>query len=241
MINIPIIIVIAIVTWCVASEGAGGAAITLLSILFAGLLAMSYFEPLAQLLQNNISSSYTWRYRWDFIALVGLFALFVFLIRFLSAKISPYYIHVHPYLYEAGRWGCGLLAGYITMAFLLTALHTAPLPREFIGFKPENDKMFLSFSAPDRQWLGFTQYISERVYPRWISVTDQSGQAQDSKHIFDGRTRRYEGVNLNKETENEIFSSFILRYATRRDQMTKGESLPGLQRSTPSSSGQPGF
>ncbi len=240
MISILLILVLVAVTWCVASEGAGGAAITLLAILFSGLLAMNYFEPLALLLQDNISSSFSWKSRWDFIALLGLFAFFIGVIRFLAAKISPEYIHVHAYTYEAARWGCGLLAGYITMAFLFASLHTAPLPREFIGFKPENNKMLFGIVGPDRQWLGFTQYVSERVYPRTVSKKNKQGQFKMTKQIFDGRTRWQEGVAINKQTEDEIFSSFILRYATRREKLETGgvnSSNSGLQKVAPTTGG----
>ena len=47
------------------------------------------------------------------------------------------------------RWTCGLATGYVTVAFLLTALHTAPLPREFLGFSGEK-KNFFGIGA-DRQ------------------------------------------------------------------------------------------
>src|SRR5690606_35794892 len=41
MIDIFLIAIVAVVTWCVASEGAWGAALTLFSVVFAGLLAMN--------------------------------------------------------------------------------------------------------------------------------------------------------------------------------------------------------
>lgn len=242
MISIFLVIILAAVTWCVASEGAGGAAITLLAILFSGLLAMNYFEPLALML-NNVSNSFAWRARWDFIALLGLFAFFIAVIRFLAAKISPQYIHVHAYAYEAGRWGCGLLAGYITIAFLLAALHTAALPREFIGFTPENKKILFGIVGPDRQWLGFTQFVSERVYPRYETGM-MNGKPKSYKRIFDGRTRWQEGVAINPQTEDEIFSSFIIRYAARREKLSTGGrgSSSGLKKSAPTTgSGSPTF
>ena len=47
MIDILMLLILAVVTWCVASEGAWGAGLTFLSVLFAGLFAMNWFEPLA--------------------------------------------------------------------------------------------------------------------------------------------------------------------------------------------------
>ena len=203
MIDIALLVVIGIVAWCVASEGAWGAALLFLNVLFSGLLAMNFFEPLANYLQSSVAPG--WANRWDIICLVGLFAGFVFAFRFLAEYLQPTFIAVHPLVYDGGRWLFGGLAGYVVMAFLLTALHTAPLPREFLGFSPERDNLF-GITAPDRQWLGFTQYVTEHSLAR-------SG----SPRIFDGprfRVGSFEGV----------WPSFPIRYASRRIAVQTGQS-----------------
>lgn len=200
MIDILLLAILGIVTWCVASEGAWGAAFIFVSVLLAGLLAMNYFEPLATFLTNNISNSGAWPLRWDCIALIGLFIAFVFLFREITVRIAPTYMQVHPLVHEIGRWGFAAMTGYITMAFLLTALHTAPLPREFAGFTPERENFF-SVVAPDRQWLGFTQYVSEK-----------SMRNGSVGHLFDGP--EYEIP----QQQNRVWPSFPIRYATRRSQ-----------------------
>jgi len=243
MIDFLLIVILGVVTWCVASEGAGGAAIILISVLFSGLLAMNYFEPLAGFLERNVSSG-VMSYRWDFIALLGLFAGFIALFRFVTTQISPKYIHVHPYLYEAGRWGCGLATGYITMAILLTALHTAPLPREFIGFKPERKNLF-GIIAPDRQWLGFTQYVTEKIFSKSKNLVDPTtNESITLVHMFDGRTRWHDDL---PGEPTEVFSSFIIRYASRREAFIRsaaGGGTPagikpsgGLRRNAPAGGG----
>ena len=190
MIDIILVVVILVVTWCVASEGAWGAALMCLCVIFSGLLAMNFFEPLANLLQSTIWSSGTWSHRCDVISLVGLFAAFIFLLRILTERISPKRIQMHEGLQQVCRWALALLTGYVTMAFLLTALHTASLPREFIGFRPER-KNFFDMVAPDRQWLGFTQYVSENVF-------QQGGVSR----IFDGTVAKIPGQ------DNDIWPSF---------------------------------
>ena len=161
MIAFILIGIVALVAWCVAGEGPWGAGLTFLCVLFAGLLAMNFFEPLAEMLAS-ITSSGMWLYRWDYIALVGLFAAFTFGLREISNRFVPTYFQTEDVTYEVGRWGFGLLTGYVTMAFLLTALHTAPLPRtvtagsidEFLDFQAEKGNLF-GFH-PDQHWLGFT-------------------------------------------------------------------------------------
>ena len=203
----------------------------LVIVLLSGLLAMNFFEPLAMFLEENIASSGSWRYRWDFIALVGLFGGFVFAFRSAAEYLSPTFMQVHPLVHEIARWSCGLLTGYVTMAILLTALHTAPLPREFLGFTPER-KNFFGMTAPDRQWLGFTQYVSERVF--------KSGRIFDGPRITVG------------DYEKKIWPSFPIRYASRRELLAAGESRrsgsgkskilkPQVQPSSGGGGSQPGF
>jgi len=197
MIDFAILVIIAFVTWNVAAEGAWGAAAVFLSVVFAGLIAMNFFEPFANLLEYYLPD---WSYRFDFISLLVLFAGSVFLLRLMSEKIAPGFIAVHSRLYDVCRFGFALMTGYVTAAFLLAALHTAPLPREFMGFTPER-KNFFGATAPDREWLGFVQYVSEK-----------SMRSSDDGRIFDGtQLPPMEGH------VNQIWPTYIMRYASRRD------------------------
>ncbi len=190
--GIILVLIVAIVTWCVASEGAFGAGLTLLCVVFAGLLAMNFFEPVAGLLDGFG----TWMRDYsDFTALVGLFALFAFLGRLACDSIAPMEIEYDARIYNAGRWLFALATGYVTMAILLTAVHTAPLPREFLGFSPERNNLF-DVDAPDRRWLGFTQHVSEKILA--------------TGSIFDGPRFPM------PETTQQIWPSFPIRYATKR-------------------------
>jgi hypothetical protein len=93
------------------------------------------------------------------------------------------------------------------MAILLTALHTAPLPRSFVGFSPERSNFFDSL-APDRQWLGFTQHVSEKVL--------------NTGRVFDGPKFSMPG------TDQEYWPSFPIRYATRREDIAAGRKPSAL-------------
>lgn len=201
-----LLVVWAIVTWCVAGEGAFGAAVSCLVIVLSGLLAMNFFEPFAAFAQSNLMGSGAWPYRWDIIMLVGLFGGLVFGLRTLMEKLSPRYIEMSGLAHEIGRWSFGLIGGYVTMAFLLTALHTAPLPRNFMEFRPERANLF-NVIAPDRQWLGFTQYASENVFA--------------AGRIFDGPVSDFIDDNSD-DNRNTIWPSFPIRYASRREQFASG-------------------
>ena len=215
MIDILLLAVVGIVAYCVASEGAWGAGFTFVSVLLGGLLAMNFFEPVANYLEYTIAGSAEWAARWDVISLVGLFAVFTLGLRLLSDYLAPTFIPVHPLVHEIGRWGFGVLAGYVTMAMLLTALHTAPLPREFLGFTPERNN-FLGMAAPDRQWLGFTQYVSEK--------------SMRGGRIFDGPRLKI------GDAPNEIWPSFPIRYASRRAGLAGGAAPATARQTRPSES-----
>lgn len=204
MIDVLLLLIVAGVAWCVASDGAWGAGLTFLSVLFGGLLAMNFFEPLATVLTNSMEGMGMY---WDFISLVGLFGVFTTLLRFGGEQISPIQIELDGPVYQGTRWTFSLLTGYVTMAILLTALHTAPLPREFLSFKPERDNFF-NVLAPDRQWLGFTQHVSEKVL--------KTGR------VFDG-----EYMRPNASAKFSYWSSFPIRYASLRDTYAKGGGIKG--------------
>lgn len=230
MIDALLLAVVAGVTWCVAAHGAARAAMICMAVIFSGLLAMNFFEPLANLLQEMILSSGAWPVYWDFISLTGLFALFVFGMRYAIERWCTSPIELPMPLSEVGRWGGGLATGYVTMAFLLTALHTAPLPREFIDFKPERKNLF-NIDAPDRRWLGFTQYVSEKSLRRGAAG-----------HIFDGP--RFKAGDV----RNDVWPSFPMRYAARREQFSgislaaeAAESRPTIRRRPQSGGSGPSF
>lgn len=218
MINLVLLVILFGVTYFVAMEGPQGAAVTLFAVVLSGLIAMNLFEPLAIFFSSNFIGSYEWQHRWDIIALLLIFAGGVTLIRLMGDQLFPTYAEVGGMLYEISRWGLGFATGYITMAILLTSLHVAPLPREFIGFTPEGQN-FLNFAAPDRQWLAFTQYVSEK-----------SLKVGGTPRIFDGAEFPAKPTD---PSSTRVWSSFPIRYAARREAYTTGGARPADPASLP--------
>lgn len=220
MIDIGCLVVVGVVTWMVAAEGIWGAAQIFLAVLFSALVAFNFFEPLAIVLGRFIPDQYS-----DYVALVGLFTVVVFVLRLAAEQIAQTYIQVIPAVDTAGRWAFGVLTGYVTMAFLLAALHTAPLPREFAGFAPERNN-FLGM-APDRQLLGFMQYVSERPLC-WQYRENVAGQSVLVSNAFDGRFESVGSPNkpytardgYGREVPQLVWPSFPIRYALRRERLS---------------------
>jgi hypothetical protein len=204
MIDFILLIVFGLITWCVSGEGAFGAAVTCICVILAGLLSMNFYEPAAAM-GEGIASNGSWAYRWDMIAMLGLFSVFTLLLRFATTNLAKLYIQMSNLTHEICRWLFGAITGYVVMAFCLTALHTAPFPRDMtsLGFTPERRNLF-DVVAPDRQWLGFTQYASESVFG-------------GNDRYFDGPVSDFiEGPN----DENTVWPSFPIRYASRRDELS---------------------
>ncbi len=208
ILDVILVGIVAVITWCVASEGAWGAALMLVSVVISGLLATSLFEVTADFLQANLADSDEWQHRWDVIAMVGLFSGFVFAFRKITERIMPVHIEVQALVFDITRWGAGLATGYVTMAFLLTAFHTAPLPPDMLGFTAEPQRRGgpVGQSAPDMKWLGFVHHMTETAFRNGANGP-----------IFDGP--RFE---LFPGAEPEILPSFPIRYASRRDRYYGG-------------------
>jgi hypothetical protein len=120
-----LVLILAVVTWLVSTEGAWGAASTLVCVVLSGLLAMNFYERAAVYLTFYVPllSEYA-----DFACLVGLFGLLTLGLRELTAFLSPVEIRLPDLVDLLGKWGFAAATGYVTMAILLTSLHTAPLP-----------------------------------------------------------------------------------------------------------------
>jgi hypothetical protein len=203
MIDFILLLVFGVVTWCVSGEGAFGAAVTCISVIVAGLLAMNFFEGAAAI-GEGIMGNGDWAYRWDMIALFGLFALFTVGLKALTTRLSKRFIQMDNLTHEISRWLFGAFTGYVAMAFCLTTLHTAPFPRDMtsLGFTPERKNLF-DVVAPDRHWLGFTQFASETVF--------------NNDRPFDGPHSDFiEGPG----EPNTIWPSFPIRYASRREELS---------------------
>ncbi|GAB4149859.1 MAG: hypothetical protein Tsb009_24370 [Planctomycetaceae bacterium] len=203
MIDVLFIAILATTTLIVSRKGAFHAATWLMTTVFSGLLAMNFFEPVAELLEDFFEHESFPASLVDIVSLVGLFVLFVCVARFFINKLAPAEVELEGLLDAAGRWLLGFATGYVLMAFVAVALQTGPFPRDFWGhFPPEPENRTGPFGAiaPDHQWLGFTQAVSAGVF-----------RQRDAGRIFDA-------ANYRVGNQDNVWSSFPIRYATRREE-----------------------
>jgi len=148
-------------------DGLWSNAVRLLNVVFAGLLAMNFYEPLANWMMNYSADIHTYVPFFDFLALWTCFILFVVVFRAITDAVSRVRVR---FLQIFDLWGgvvLSLCIGWVMVGFTLVSLHTAPLGQyPLLGsFQPQSN-MFFGIFAPDREWLGFTRYQSAGPFCR---------------------------------------------------------------------------
>ena len=190
---------------CVATlytEGMWGNAIRLINVVTAGLLATNFWEPLARWMEG-FNASYG--YFWDFIALWGLFGLFMVVLRLATDVLSRVKVRFLAVVDRVGSAFFAVWVGWVMVCFTAFTLHTAPLARNFLfgGFNPQR-RMFVM--APDRQWLGFVQKVSRGSFSRAAG----KAELEQRKYGSDANERDQKLCVFDRNAE------FIPKYATRR-------------------------
>lgn len=192
------IVLIVIFVACFASlmnSGMWSNTITLINVITAGLLAMNYFEPLADFFDKQAPS---WTYVWDFVSLWLVFGISMLALRAVTDIASKVQVKFHPTVEKVGGLLMAVWASWIVLCFATATLHAAPLARNFLGgaFQPEPESKMLFGLQPDRVWLG------------WVN--------RESK----GALRR-----LGTAAPFDQRGDFILRYAERRAEFEQQKTL----------------
>ena len=156
-------------------DGLWSNAIRLVNVVFAGLLAMNFYEWLARWLTNYSERLHPYVAFFDFLALWTCFIVFMVVFRTVTDAVSRVRVR---FLKVVDLWGgvvLSLCIGWVMVGFTLTTLHAAPLGQyPLLGsFQPQNS-MFLGMFAPDREWLGFTKYQSSGPFCRSVGKEQSS-------------------------------------------------------------------
>jgi len=173
----------------------------LINVVTAGLVAMTFFEPVAALLTKKVPNGTLF---WDMIALWGLFAATLGVMRAVTDLVSKFRVRFKPPVEMVGGYVLAFAVAYVGMAFAATTLHTAPLSREFLwaGFRAQDPLLF--GLKPDRQWLAFVQMVSQGSLAR---LTDGKNAEQ---YVFDPK------------------AEFMPKYASRRSKYEQTTTFSGI-------------
>ena len=187
-----------IMFFCVAfvfNEGLWSACLLLMNVLLAGIIAVNFFEPVANWF-DSMAPSLT--YFWDFLSIWLCFAIALVVLRLATGFLSGYRMRFKRPVDVAGGVFFSLLVGWVMLGFTLFTLHMAPLGQHFLGFQQQRDTHMIFGLSPDRTWLALMNKLSD---PESGSLS-RSANPTDP-HIFNPQ------------------DDFILKYGQRRKQYEK--------------------
>ena len=191
------IVIVIYFAW-LQTEGLWGNIVTFINMTFSCLLAMNFYEPIANLLDESAD----WLTYWfDFIALWLVFSVSMGVLQRVSRVLSGVKVKFSKQVEQVGAAVTTFLVGWLFASFMLATLHVAPLPWDMMGWAPElvNDKpnpTVMGFS-PDLDWLCFTNRISRTILTR----------KGDNSYAFDPH------------------ADYLLRYASRRKEVQESGYL----------------
>jgi uncharacterized membrane protein required for colicin V production len=145
--------------YALISEGLWGAALMFFNVVFAGMIAFNFYEPLAELLDKT---GIPWGFS-DTLCLLGIFIVAVVALRLMTETLAPAMVRFPTPIYHAGRLVFGLAGAAVTVAILLLAFECAPVHKKlFTAFEYDSKPPF--GAGLDHQWLGFFQHETGDVF-----------------------------------------------------------------------------
>jgi hypothetical protein len=182
IVNLVIVALIAGMTWALMSEGLWGAALMFFNVLFAGILAFNFYEPLATLLD---STGIGWGFS-DTLCLLGIFLIAIVILRITTETIAPAMVRFPTPVFHIGRIFFGLAGSLVTIAILLLGFEVAPVHQKV--FTVIDYKTAPPFGLGlDHQWLGFFQYTTGLVFVQHNPGTVDPFREYGDSTVFDPR------------------------------------------------------
>src|SRR4051812_44126352 len=183
LVNLIFAVLIVGMTYALASEGLWGACLMFFDVLFGGLIAFNFYEPLAKLLADNVPflSGFA-----DTFCLLSLFILSTFLLRLATDSLAPAMVRFPAPLFHLGRWFFGLACSVLTVAILLLAFNTAPIHKKMFNVIDYTSKVPFGLGI-DREWLAFFQYSTGQVFVTHVPGTLDPFQQYGDAKVFDPR------------------------------------------------------
>jgi hypothetical protein len=182
-VDIGMVLLILGMTYALMSEGLWGSALMFFNVLFAGIIAFNFYEPLAALIASNVGflSGFA-----DTLSLLGIFIVAVTALRLTTETLAPQMVRFPNLVYQIGRIVFSFAASVVLVAIVLLAFETAPVHKKVLFV------VDYKYAPPfglglDREWLGFFQYTTGAIF------ADHSGGNRDwlneygTANVFDPR------------------------------------------------------
>ena len=185
MLTLLLLLIFALCVAFLFNGGLWSCVIALFNVLMATLLAINYFEPLANFFDTQYKDL---TYTYDFVALWLIFVVAYVALRAITDFLSKVNVRFKRPVDVAGGLLFAACVGWVMVCFTTMTLHTAPLHTDFMGaFATPQTREFFGF-APDRVWLGFAQKTSQGVLDRSNTFDP------NADYIYKYRARREAGL-----------------------------------------------
>jgi hypothetical protein len=153
LIGITILIML-LVAAAFAFEGLFSACLMLFNVLFAGLVAFNFWEPMASLLESALAGTRAVGYE-DAVCLVLLFWITLGLLRLATNFMVNTEVALHPIAHRVGGAVVGLFTGYLLAGFLVCVFQTLPWEDNTFESRAESGQGIIQhYLPPDKVWLG---------------------------------------------------------------------------------------
>jgi uncharacterized membrane protein required for colicin V production len=143
-------------------EGLWSNTLTLITILFSGLVAFGFYSPIVIWLDEMADGEHT--YWLDFAVLWALYCITLIICRMLTAAASKTRMRFKHPIDPVGGPLVGLIAAWVLACFTLATFHASPMWKDAFSGKlvTTNDVETASaFTSPDAAWLRFVDRMNE--------------------------------------------------------------------------------
>lgn len=149
-------------TYALSSEGLWGAALMFFNALFAAMITLNFYEPLAQMIASNVDflSGYA-----DALCILVIFTVSLLILRLITENLAPAMVRYPTPLYHAGRFVFAVLGSAVTMGMILIALDASPVNKKILGSMDYKSVPFFKVRL-DKEMLAFFQWSTGYVFTR---------------------------------------------------------------------------
>jgi hypothetical protein len=191
VIDLIICFLIAGLIYALTSEGLWGSALMFFNVVFSGMIAFNFYEPVADLID---STGIPWGFS-DTLSLLGLFCISLAMLRMTTETIAPAMVRFPTPVYHIGRFIFGMGGAAVAMAVIILGFHTAPVHKKIFTTVKYDSKPPFGLGL-DHQWLGFFQYETGAVFTRLgtgqmdpFSTYGVRNGVRTPVHVFDPRAK----------------------------------------------------
>ncbi len=186
-----LVALILFMTYVLTSEGAWGAALMFFNVVFGGMIAFNFFEPLADVIDSTgvgFIMSFS-----EPVAIMLIFCASTLLLRLATESLGPAMVRFPTPVFHLVRLVFGFGATIVTFAVILLAFHASPVHKKMFGYIEYDTKPPFGFGI-DHGWLGFFQATTGDVFARYgagardpYSTYGKTGNQLMRVNLFDPR------------------------------------------------------